>query len=148
MQDRSVVRRLLALFWATTIAGVVLDFALESRLPEPLREYLADEVDEEPGFWFYAGLPFVVACFWLLVSGSLRLAREQAQGGSRFTLGVALSVALTPALGPMVSHAWAAACYEASSVLSGALVACVYLSRPAAPTLESAASAYRPPPIG
>lgn len=144
MRERSYMRRLLLVYWATLVSGVVVDLALESQLPKPLREFLATQYSEQPGVGFWVAASLGLIAIWLLVSGSIRLARLRAGGSARFASGVVLSTGLGPLLGPVVYHAWAAPLYEASLIVGGILLGWVYLH----PLPPPAISGSRSPEVG
>lgn len=136
--------------WATAIVGGVLDLSLESSLPDPLRDYVSAQMDEDPTGLEWVGLVVVLAALWFMIQGSVRLYRLNRQGRRPFLIGVVLSVAAMPLFGAVVYNGWSALLYEASMVLGGVIVGWAYFSNWHA-ELDAAevprSNSDRPPPI-
>ena len=150
MSSAQILRYLIIAMWATALLGVVLDFSLDSQLPETLRDYRAAEWDSDftarDGLGAVAGLVVI----WYMVRGSIQLYRLRFAGRRTFLIGVVLGALTMPVYGPDVYHGWTSLFNEASTTLGGVIVGWLYLSDIQL-QLKDAASAEgpspRPPPI-
>jgi len=143
-----MLRYLILAIWGTAIGGAVLDFSLESTLPDPLRQYLDSEWNEDhcaPREWVgvVAGLTSLV----LMITGSVRLYRLRANGRRPFFTGLIISVLTMACFEAVVYNPWSAALYEASMVLGGVVVGWLYLADSRLDLTLSGAPRDRPPPI-
>jgi hypothetical protein len=149
MSPSQLLRYLILAMWGTAIVGAVLDLSLESTLPEPLRQYLNSEWNEEnltPREW--VGVVAGLASLVLMITGSVRLYRLRATGCRPFFTGLALSVLTMLCFEAVIYNPWSAALYEASMVLGGVIVGWLYLADSRLDFTHSAAPRDRPPPIG
>jgi hypothetical protein len=135
--------------WTTAIVGGVLDLALESSLPDPLRDYVGAWMEDPTGLE-WAGLVAVLAALWFMLQGSVRLYRLNTQGRRPFLIGVGLGIAAMPLFGATVYNGWSALLYETSMVLGGVILGWAYFSN-WPPELEARVAPimdpHRPPPV-
>ena len=121
------VRQLLAGMWLTSLAGIVLDVALEPTLPAPLRAYLAAEIERPLDGTDAVLFPLFVVALGLTVYGSVQLYRLRPKGRVAFAAGFGVGLAGMLFSGPTVFNPWAALLYAASYVFGGALLGWLYL---------------------
>jgi hypothetical protein len=128
MSSAQTLRYLILTMWVTAIVSVVLDFSLESRLPEPLRDYLAAKWDED--FTLRDVVVSVVGLIglWFLVQGSIHLYGLRAKGRRQFLIGLVTSTLTVPLFGPVVSNPWVALLSDVFFVLTGIIVGLIYFS--------------------
>jgi hypothetical protein len=110
-----------------TVLGIVISFAAESRLPQPLRDYLATETDAltiTDMILVVIFIPLVVATI-LSVIGLYRF-WNVARPLTLITWIVGLII--QPLLGPTVDHGLATSLYELAALLNGIIIAIIYLT--------------------
>ena len=149
MSPSQLLQYLILATWGTGLVGAVLDFSLESTLPEPLREYLDSEWNEEnltPREW--VGVVVGLASLVLMITGSVRLYRLRANGRRTFFTGLVLSVVTMACFEAVIYNPWSAALYEASMVLGGVIVGWLYLADSRLVLTHDGEPRDRPPPIG
>jgi len=148
MNSAHALRYLILAMWGTAVAGGILDFSLESRLPEPLRDYLDAEWDRDLNSREWVGLVAGLVSLWFLLRGSILLYRLRARGRRPFLAGLIISVLAMPLFGPVIYNPWSPLFYEASMVLGGVVVGWIYFSSVPLELSDNPTSDGRPPPIG
>lgn len=120
-------RSLLTWSWIVLLVGGVLDTATESALPEPLRDYLEGQYDEE---WsrrdvllMCIGIPLIVA----VVASYIGLYRFKRWGRSLWLWTGVGGCVLTPLLGPSVYSAWVEPFYFVATVLYGVILTLAFV---------------------
>ena len=144
MSSARILRTLIVAMWVITILGGVLDSALEPRLPNELRSYLADESNRQLATWDWVGMITGLVAFLFLLAGSVHLYRLRSHGRRTFLIGLVLSVVLMPLFGHVVYNAWAAPLYEASLILGGVIIGWIYLPGFSSPLSDPVIAPHEP----
>ncbi len=132
-------RLILVIWWVSLIAGVLLNFSLESTLPLELRAYLdriyAAELTLDEAVVSTAGL----IVFAIVIASSIGLYRLKRRYARIFLAGNAIAVFLSVFSGPYVMDAYSSVLFDLESVSAGAIIAMSYTTGVLQqPDLESA----------
>lgn len=120
------LRYLILSMWSAVVVSGVFDFALESRLPAPLQEHLADQFKGGFTTGESIGLVIGLVALVLVIHGSIQLCRLRVSGRRTFLIGNVLGILATLFFGPIVSHAWSTAFAETAGVISGIVIGWTY----------------------
>ena len=121
-----VLRLLLAFEVGSVTIGAVLSIALESSLPEPLRDYLASVAEAEAtgAEWLVAGAGVVLLCLYMISLIGLWFFWPPARG--MYLATTLAGFALYPFFGPTVEDGWSALCGDLAMFLAGVVLAVIY----------------------
>jgi urea transporter len=139
MQTATVLRLGVVFEWVFVALAIVLSFMLESRLPEPLREWLAADAESDPEAreFLVLALLILVLLWWLTGSVGLLFLKRWA---AWLYLGAAIVVhPLSCLLGPTVEHGVTMLFSNVSLVLSGLILGLAFFSPALRPPLSTSA---------
>jgi urea transporter len=139
MQTATVLRLGVVFEWVFIALGIILSFMLESRLPEPLREWLAADLESDPEAREFIALALLIpaSLCWLIGSVGLLFLKRWA---AWLYLGAAVvTLPLDCLFGPTVEHAGAMLCFNVSLVLSGLVLGLAFFSPALRPPLSTSA---------
>ena len=109
------------------VFGTLLDIALESRLPEPLRNFLATESESwsaTDNFMLCVGVPMLMA----MIVGWIGLWRLWRPARPIYLCSWLTGLLLTSFTGPVVSSAVAQMLFDAATLFAGLILGLIYVS--------------------
>lgn len=128
MQPATLLRVCVVSEWIFLAFGLVLSFMLESRLPEPLREWLAADAARDPGARDLLALVLFIPALLCWLAGSVGLLFLK-RWAAWLYLGAAVVLHLLSCLlGPTVEHAVTMLYFNVSLVLSGLVLGLAFFS--------------------
>lgn len=137
MHTSSVLRIFVVLEWVAIAGGIVLSILLEPRLPEPLRDWLAAEVEREVDLSEIVLLILAIPMLLGALIGSIGLLFLKRWAAWLYLISLIIGFLIFPFMGPTVEHGMADVFLEVASVISGMIIALAFFSDalPAKPSL-------------
>jgi hypothetical protein len=126
--SKTFLRVLIVAEYALIIVAIVVAFATESLLPEPLRTFVEDEASAELTNHDIAMLIIGLPLIGLLIISSIGLFMLWPPARILYLIGIASGLILVPVFGPYVESGWGTAFEDAASIVSGVILALVYFS--------------------
>ncbi len=128
VKHSNILRICIVLEWVMAVFEVVLAVALESRLPEPLRQWQLAREETGPSADEIAALLYIIPLLLLALIGSVGLFLLKSWAAWIYLWSIVFGFALTPHLGPTVEHAWVSLMSGILSSVSGLILGLAFFS--------------------
>lgn len=128
MHPATMLRLCVVSEWIFIALGIVLSFMLESRLPEPLRAWLAADSARDPGAREFLALMLFIPASLGWLAGSVGLLLLKRWAAWLYLVVVVVVLLLDCLLGPTVEHAVTMLYFNVSLVLSGLVLGLAFFS--------------------
>lgn len=114
--------------WVFLALGIGLSFMLASRLPEPLREWLASDRERDPATRDFLALALFIPASLCWLAGSVGLLFLKRWAARLYLGAILVLIPLDCLFGPTVEHAVTMLYFNVSLVLSGLVLGLAFFS--------------------
>lgn len=128
MSSRGLLRTLLIAEICLVVVGVAVSLLTEPSLPEPLRTFLEAEAEADITGRDKSMLATVIPAIILWITSSIGLFFFWRPARTLYVITIAVGLLMTPFSGPYVNTGWAATFEEAAIIVSGVILALIYVS--------------------
>ena len=126
---RMSFRALLIVHVCLAVFGLVMEFATQSMLPDPLVFYIEQRHQAPISHTDALLLLVLLILFVALLASWIGLWKFWPWAPRLYAALCGIGILLQPLLGPVVVSGWTAALYDAASITAGVLLAGVFLTR-------------------
>jgi hypothetical protein len=128
MTTTLALRMAIVFEWVFAVSTMILSAALESFLPDPLREYLALEAERVPGLGDLLLLPVLLVVSLGGIASSIGLMFLQRWARWSYLAFSAIACVIIPFLGPQVEHGLAGTFDMIGTTLSGVVLGLAFFT--------------------